>query len=343
MAFFHAHLSKRQTQDIALVGAILDDGISCITSTNCKIIPAPPLGGNRVVQERTDFFFGSDDFLVWPQPFNPALPHLPFIRCRDTDLAMTNRQQLWILPETSDFQVTDTEFCTGMGKIRSNMVSCLQNFHQELTARRDRYTEKIPDQPGSLHLNQLFLQAQALMSRLQEVPMGFRAARRTFRAVQRSLLEAEAFLDHHLVHKGRLISTASLSVIPTVGVFVYTQDDAFKFQSMGIRQWLIRPYEVVLQSRIKDVAHLHLPEHELLSVELMPRTQPIFLGAASDIRMYTAIVNFGRNCIRFPDPFHAHALPEPLKSLAGPIRLNYQRQRALTPRQRYFKSQNECE
>lgn len=327
------------------MGAVLDDGLNCITSTNCDTIPAPPLGGNRLVQERTDFLFGPDDFLVWPQPFNPALPHLPFIHRRDADLFTPNRRHLWILPETPDFQVTDTEFCTGMGKIQSNMISSLHNFHQELSSRRDRYTEQFSGIPSviSSHLDQLFFQTQALMNRLHEVPMGFRSARRTFRAVQRSLLEAEAFLDYHLIYKGRVMSTASLPVAPTVGVFVYTQDDAFKFQSMGIRQWLIRPYEVVLQSRIKDTVPFHLPEYEDISIELMPRTQPIFLGAASDIRMYMAIVNFGRNCIRFPDPFHAHALPEPLRTLVGPSRLSSQRQRALSPRQRYFKSQNECE
>ena len=338
-------MSDTSTADIALVGAVLDDGVSCITSTNCDIIPAPPIGGNRVVQERTDFFFGPDDFLVWPQPLNPALPHLPFIHRRDADLSTANRQHFWALPETADFQFTDTEFWTNMGKIRFDMVSSLRNFHQELSSRRDRYAEQFPDhsQDVGSHLNQLFLQAEALMNRLQEVPMGFRAARRTFRAVQRNLLEAEAFLDYYLVYKGRLMSTASLPIAPTVGVFVYTQDDAFKFQSMGIRQWLIRPYTVVLQSRIKNVVSFHLPEYEYLSVEAMPRTRHIFEGAASDIRMYTAIVNFGRNCIRFPDPFHAHALPELLRSSVGPSRLDCQRQRALTPRQRYSKSQNECE
>lgn len=163
------------------------------------------------------------------------------------------------------------------------------------------------------------------MNRLQQVPMGFRAARRTFRAVQRNLLEIEAFLDYHFEYKGKVLSTASSpSIAPTVGVFVYTQDHAFQFQSMGIRQWLIRPYEIVLQSRIKDLVCLHLPEYENLSLEPLSRTEPIFTGAASDVHMYAAIVNFGRNCIRFPDPFHTHTLPEPLKSSAGPTRSNSQ-------------------
>ena len=207
------------------------------------------------------------------------------------------------------------------------MTSPLQNFHQDFSSRRDSYTEKFPDilkESASHHLNQLFLQAQAVINRLQQVPMGFRTA-------QRNLLEAEAFLDYHFNYNSKVISTPSSSVTSTVGVFVYTQDNVYKFQSIGIRQWLIGPYEAVLQSRIKDIVQFHLLEYEDISLEPLPRTAPIFRGAASDIHMYAAIVNFGRNCIRFPDPFHAHALPEPLKLSMGPTRYTSQPQQALTP------------
>jgi hypothetical protein len=106
------------------------------------------------------------------------------------------------------------------------------------------------------------------------------------------------------------------------------------FRHMNVPHWFIMPYENALHSRIDDVTIMQFPEHILLSTEKISSVaSPIFIGAASDSRKYAAIRQFGFNMIRFPDPFHAKALPEPIISTVGPIRPSGSH-RALTRKQR---------
>ena len=114
--------------------------------------------------------------------------------------------------------------------------------------------------------------------------------------------------------------------------------DAAWYKAMGIYHWLLRPYHVVLQSRIQDISHMLHAEHEGLSTDTMRDASTIFVGAASDSRLYTAISNFSHGFLRFPDPFHALSLPEPITTICGPSRTASTRQRALTPKERFAKT-----
>ena len=72
--------------DAARLTAVVDDDYSVITTSVCDFIPAPPVGRNRSVRERSDYYFAVDDYLVWPQPFIPSLSHLPLISRHEQDL-----------------------------------------------------------------------------------------------------------------------------------------------------------------------------------------------------------------------------------------------------------------
>lgn len=117
--------------DWAFAAAVLDDGVSCITTTSDELL-APQLGGNRAVRERDDYYFGQDDYLVWPQSYNPSRPHLPFITRRTTALEQKKFTFMWNLPQRATFVLVDNNSFTGLGKLFQLDLDNFIGFHQQL-------------------------------------------------------------------------------------------------------------------------------------------------------------------------------------------------------------------
>ena len=281
------------------------------------------------------------------------LPHLPFIHLRQHEFQSPERQFLWTLPQRNDFTVTDTQFCTGMGRVHPYLLLPFYKLRKSLLDRLDTFNSEVSS--NSVELNSIFPAAETkllkslqlktlpLLNRLECIPTGFRTMCRTFRALQRNLLELEGLVDYLLEHRTQGIETDPASKISiTVGVFVYRIDDAVRYEAMGIRHWLIRPYEIVLQTPVHEIAYLLKPEQCELS-PLRSRNSPcIFVGSASDPKLYAAISTFAQSLLGYPDPFNAVSLPEfipPSSSLqsAGP-----QRQRALSAKERFAKTRSPC-
>lgn len=171
---------------------------------------------------------------------------------------------------------------------------------------------------------------KSLLSRLRDIPTGFKTLCRTVRALQRALLEWEAWNEYVLhFRRTHIDPNAKREPRSTVGAFVTNTEHMAMFRAMGVACWYIRPYENVLNSRISNILSLTHPEHYGLS-SICTNTPPSFVGSASDPRVYQVIVDFGLNCIRFPDPI---ASPEPL-SHSGPSRPAHGSHRALTEKQR---------
>ena len=190
-------------------------------------------------------------------------------------------------------------------------------------------------------MNRFRLHIRSLLSRLRDISTGFQALCRSVRALQRFLLEFEAWNEYVLYFRRLHIEftpNAGSQPKKTVGAFVYNAEDMSRFCTMGVDYWYIRPYQNVLNSRISNIVPLTYPEHYGLS-SLPTKTAPVFVGSASDPRLYQVLINFGLICIRFPDPFHAVALPEPLcpPGSSHPVHGSH---RALTEkhRQRLFAS-----
>ena len=320
--------------DCVLIAAVVDDGYSCIISDSCEFIPSPPIGGNRTVTEKQDLYFGQDDYLVWPQPYHPSLPHLPFIRRREVDIKDPKRNFLWLLPQRFEFCLHDPKSYTGLGKLARYTLEAFDRFWDELAVRiHKEMPDNIP-QP----MKSLMAEITPLLNRLQYLLMGYNAMCRTVRALQRNIIEVEAFADYVVIQRRieqPTLTTFSSTAIARVGAFVYSMDDMTSLQQMGTCYWLICPFETLLASRIHKVIPMQQPYELDLSTEpLSSESNTTFVGAASDSAMYHAIRNSARTCIRFPDPFHAKVVPEPLRVSSGPIRFSAGRQRALTPKQR---------
>ena len=356
----------RFTLDLdSVIAGVINDGFSCITTSSCDFIPSPPIGSNRAVHERSDLYFGEDDFLVWPQPYHPLLPHLPFIHRRLDEIEEKDRRFLWSLPQRDDFEVTDTQFFTGMGRFCPHLLAPFRKLRESLI---DRLESSYPPEislksqfPTEFNLfNSLQLKTFPLLNRLESLSTGFRTMCRTVRALQRNLLELEALLDlleHRKQHTKTEPTPADQNQTPaeqapaqtvfrrlrTVGVFVYSLDDAARFQAMGVDHWLIQPYHLVLQSKIRDVAYLQQPEHIGLSLHLSRNSPCIFVGSVLDPKLYAAITNFSNDSLRYPDPFNPVSLPEFIPaSPSTPLSTGPQRRRALSAKERFAKTRSPC-
>ena len=336
ISYSRLHYSAFITDAVNLA-AVLNDDYSIITTSSCDFIPAPAIGNEPVV-ERVDFLFAGDDYLVWPQPYSPALPHLPFISRRELDLTNPTRKILWQLPERREFIPSHDDACTGLGMLAESKSSALRVFYDSLFNRM-RQEACLTFSKHTKPLWDLLFGTCSLFVRLEQLTMGYRQVCRTVRAVQRNLLEADAYISYFI--KYDLLSTSapdySKNYSPTVGAFVYNIEHLQHLQRMGVYHWLIRPYENCRHCVIKEVVTLLHPSDLNLATTHFSFASPIFTGRSSDPKKYMFIHGYSRNCIRFPDPFHCRVLPEMLAPSIGLSRSSLNRQRALTPRQRQLK------
>ena len=317
----------------------MDDDYNCIVTSSFESIFAPPIGGNRAVLERADFYFADDDYLVWPQPYDPSLPHLPFIRRYEVDILDPEQRFLWSLPARADFKLLDSQSYTGLGLLNKSKLGQLQSFYKSLIIKMHENDCHLPSRNSGhhLHARSLITESNTMLQRLQYLPMGFCSVCRTVRAAQRVLLELEAYIDYYTAyHHASPASGQSPTVFPRIGSFLSQIRELEIFQRFAIPHWLILPHEHALHCRINEVTIMRFPQDCGLSTDpISSSASPIFVGPTADRKKYEAIRKFGHNCIRFPDPFHCKAIPEPIVSVLGPVRsMPGSSHRALTHKQR---------
>ena len=171
----------------------------------------------------------------------------------------------------------------------------------------------------TIALRQLLFDTEPLLQQLKHLTMGFCSMCCTVRAVQRNLLEIEAYINYFVLysHQGTTLPPAD-SYALTVGAYLLNIKHIQRFQLMGIYYWLIHPYTYVWHAHVEEIACMQFPVDLSLSADLLTSNGPICVGSASNPAKYSAIRNHGRDCLRFPDPFHSAALPELLLLSASP-------------------------
>ncbi|KAJ3964298.1 hypothetical protein EV361DRAFT_942404 [Lentinula raphanica] len=115
---------------VGLVGRQYPELGHYITSPNSKRLPEPLLGIQNI-RLRANYLYGEHDPLLHPQPYDPAVPHLPLIPLPELD------QILWIAPDETVFQPIDGFKLAAepIGHLPKEMIEALE--HEYMNIVRD--------------------------------------------------------------------------------------------------------------------------------------------------------------------------------------------------------------
>lgn len=281
-----------------LVGATTLDGRYIITSPNVKTIYDPPFGGDRSLFLRSNFRFGDDDELQWPQAFVPDYGHLCCIKKAPPKGDVMEVMRL--LPQRADFLPDGGVLC-GVGKLHPRV---LQGLH--------RWADQVLERATSLKFSgiplvtELVLTLRLLLYHLEFISATFRATQVVVCETQRLSLELQALLDYEELFRPRMASAVSLHRVNRDIIGAFTNDLAIcdAFFRAGIPVWLIRPYTVLASIRVKALTQLRLA-HGTIPLDPPPgRSIPsIYVGSGTSLSKYIAIACYVRRLLQFPDPF----------------------------------------
>ncbi|TFK58061.1 hypothetical protein BDN72DRAFT_907124, partial [Pluteus cervinus] len=290
-----------------LVGCLLGDGTSFITSPNCSKIYQPQLGGDRTVYMRVNLRYGADDPLQWPQPYIPKFAHHVAIRTPVKDPA-DPLSLAWWLPEKKHFVQDSNCLFGGLGRLDPNILLPLQHVC-ELLLRRVSRSEKKSATPLVGELSTLL---SDFLDRVKHLSTDFDTLLLLIRGLQRIYLELLALMDFLEVYQPRMegiIPHSARAIAPVMGCFANSHNDAEMMLRAGIRVWLVRPSEQVPSARIRKVVSMHRPEG-LLPLEAHKRTRWTYRGANSDADKNSAIFRELTQILTYPNIFASTKSPD---------------------------------
>ncbi|TFK59806.1 hypothetical protein BDN72DRAFT_905525 [Pluteus cervinus] len=273
-----------------LVGAVISNGDSFVTSPNARIIPYPPLGGNRDVYIRENLRYGDDDPLQWPQPVIPGYKYLCAIPLPPLD-PTADTAIMWWMPQKDDFDQGGVGL-SGVGRFRQYSLQRLRDVSSSLLERSqadglsfDYHAQRATDYRDVIRHN---------LYRLECYKSSFTTMQRSVRHLQRAYLELTALVEWHTTIKFRIAelepSQAARSCARTIGGFTPSPVVADYLFRAGIRVWLIRPYSELPNVHIRKVCAFILPENLIVVKAPFHRLTAIYTGSNFDPEKYIQIM-----------------------------------------------------
>ena len=285
-----------------LVGAVIFDGKSFITSANAEYIPLPPFG-DRHVKLRADSRYGDDDPVQWPQPYNTYHSHLAAIPRPNT---LLDHQIIWWTPTIADFSCPPHNGpVSGLWKLRQPIYNELRTSVIFLTDRVTKYQQSIPAERSSPILQPSVKWLQQVLDQLHSVQMSFRHIQFVVRDLQRVWLHVWAVLHYMQIYKPRMdgVAVPGDGVADTIGTFTSSIRVAQDMFVAGLPCWLIRSSKEFGDEKIFRVAEIFHP-NDYVVLEPHKFAYPvIFEGPATSLEKYRAIESFARNFLCTQDPF----------------------------------------
>ncbi|TFK59653.1 hypothetical protein BDN72DRAFT_725271, partial [Pluteus cervinus] len=304
-----------------LVGAVISNGDDFVTSPNARIIPYPPLGGNRDVYIRENLRYGDDDPLQWPQPVIPGYEYLCAIPLPPLD-PTENNAIMWWMPQQDDFDEGGVGL-SGVGRFRQYSLQRLRDVSSSLLEQSlaedlsfDHHTQRAADYRDIIRHN---------LYRLEQYKSSFATMQRGVRHLQRAYLELHALVEWHTTVKFRIAeleqSQATRPCARTIGGFTPSPVVADYLFRGGIRVWLIRPYSELPNVRIRKVCACILPESLIVMKAPFRQLDAIYTGSNFEPKKYTQIMKQAMRHLAYPNPFGAAYIP-PNASI-GPVRTSH--------------------
>jgi hypothetical protein len=290
-----------------LVGAVVLDGKSFITSANADYIPLPPFG-DRHVRLRADSRYGDDDPTQWAQPYIAFHCHLAAVPRPNT---LLDHQIIWWTPTIGDVSCPPNSGpVSGLWKLSQPRYNELRTAVIFLTDRVTKYQQSsalarlAPLQPPMKWINQV-------LDQLHSVLMSLRHIEFVVRDLQRIWLHVWAILDYMEIYKPRIDGIASPveGVADTIGTFTTSIRVAQDMFLAGLPCWLIRESATFSEQKIYRIAEILHPRDYIVLGPHKFDYPIIFKGPAASFEKFTVIETFGRNFLRSRDPFAMTSTP----------------------------------
>lgn len=305
-------LSEKLSYLDGLVGALWNNGQSFITSPNATYIPRPIEISKLIL--RKDCFYGTDDYLVWPQPYNEEYCHLPAIRRKPGPYEELDPN--CVMWEPFDAQTQFTWHETGGGGVgRFGMLKegVAQRAAESISRLMDQTKDpellekrSVPPKARE-YLTMIRQNLDFTFGRVRGMVCNLEEANRGWIEVQRAWQVLDALWDFLTIHRARI--SGVLPEVTTdgqegesryIGAFTHDERDAQRLFIAGIPVWLIRPVSAFTTQNILAVVIKREPE---LCMDLP--SQPVVLsdGHTGATKKFRAIEAASHKFCLHPDPF----------------------------------------
>ncbi|KAJ8095736.1 hypothetical protein PM082_022843 [Marasmius tenuissimus] len=269
-----------------------------VTSPNVSSILPPPFGSTRDLYCHEDGFYGQDDPVLCPQPFNSHHPYLPWVSS----------------PPSSDSHPYKTHACRERreGVICPRFKREIETTNRDLRERAKQYRQL--SNVNHVDVGQLLCEFNDTLTvwfnRITTVSMGLKDIKLGLSEVQRAWLYSSALLDWLEAAKGQHNGQATPDLDPhhCMGAFVWTDQHALYLWRNNVPVYYIRPYGTFDRQVILSVqCFLEL------AVCDSPTTPPypVILAncQASADRKFAALRGAATTCYMSSSPFENMHLP----------------------------------
>jgi hypothetical protein len=300
-----------------VVGAVILDGQSFITSANADYIPLP-IFGERQVKLRADSRYGDDDPTQWPQPYVPFHCHFAAIPRPNT---LVDHQIIWWKPTIGDFSCSASNGpVSGLGKLCPPRFNELSTSTKFLEDRVKKYLQSIPPGRNSLMIQPSVKWLQQVLYQLHAVQMSFRHMEFVVRDLQSVWLNVWAILDYMEIYKPRIdgLAPPGDGVADTVGTFTTSIRVAQDLFLAGLPCWLIRASHEFDDQKIFAIGTIFHPKDYIVLEPHKFNYPVLFKGSSTDLTKYRAIETFARNFLCSQDPFAITCTPSSLAGASQP-------------------------
>jgi hypothetical protein len=282
-------------------GAVVGEGKYIVLTRNAKYIPEPPIGIRNVIM-RTDYRFGADDHMQWPQPYVARNCHFACIPYRS--ISDTVNDVLWRPPMDQDF-LADKGFLPTIGRYRPSLASDLEAAIAPTLERTKKFLSSSSEHGSARELaGSIAMNIKHLLCRIHLLSASRHYVFLTVTSCQRLGLELIGLLDYMEVFCPRINGIAPAAKEPAKVIGAYTTELAVweNFTQAGIPVWMIHDHRALPTLFIKHCVDATSPT-STLTLSPFPNMGPVFVGSAISDDKLRAIRKFMQGSTEIRDPF----------------------------------------
>ena len=239
----------------ALVVADCENEQYVISSPNASFVPRPPVGIVEI-SLRSDYRYGVEDPIQWPQLYTPEYDYLCAIM-RPPPAGDRRFAPVWWTPTESQFFLVEGSMFKCLGLLDPHTIRPLAELVHELSRLVDAYAD---ESPLDERLRWLHTAMRNALDRLKHFPCTFRDAAMQVRETQRYWLMTRAFLDYTQKYRPAELGSPLPVDSHVMGAFTTDPGVVQRLFTAGIPVWYIRTDVSILgDTNVQEVVRLTHP------------------------------------------------------------------------------------